>query len=558
MGKTYILGNEQSMSWGGNLGTLTIISSLSTNDSWDIHNFVCTALKDATPNDRIIIDLDATPDGVLSLTIAMYIRLSVADLKEIALLPILLVSYTSIIQFLNLGECSQFFLSRSGYAFCSPEEAPTAIQNMERIPLEKYNSHFLDCIPIRPDSTIGSHSMANQWGADVLYRLINNTNVAPNETISKEKAKLYYKYIFLKTTGIASIINGDTNHKITPDKPRLAMSKKILLIDDEAQKSWADVIRKWLFGAAVDVCDNDISIYEDIPDNIRTKIEQDYYDLYLLDLRLRGTKEDNIYNAEEFSGMKVLRKLKSINIGNQVIIITASNKAWNMKALLDAGADGYYIKESPEQQLPLEFSENNFASFKKDVIKALEHNGYKRKLYRRICSLIWYVETSLNNDSDLANVISASIRSSLKQIMSAKTKDDFAYAYLALFQVIECICQDYVKRGKRSDNWLINHDIPLHSYKTEGYTTVKQSMITREHPSIKERITAIYIEVGGQNDARFIRENIGLAIDRRNAFVHNDTAKLSRTNISQIYTENGFIDLLDVVEKILKTICSDV
>jgi DNA-binding NarL/FixJ family response regulator len=29
-------------------------------------------------------------------------------------------------------------------------------------------------------------------------------------------------------------------------------------------------------------------------------------------------------------------------------MFTASNKAWNMKALLDAGADGYYIKESPE------------------------------------------------------------------------------------------------------------------------------------------------------------------------------------------------------------------
>ena len=50
-------------------------------------------------------------------------------------------------------------------------------------------------------------------------------------------------------------------------------------------------------------------------------------------LRLNGAAEDGQLVPEEFSGYKVLRRIKELNRGNQVIMLTASNKAWNLKAL---------------------------------------------------------------------------------------------------------------------------------------------------------------------------------------------------------------------------------
>lgn len=49
----------------------------------------------------------------------------------------------------------------------------------------------------------------------------------------------------------------------------------------------------------------------------------------------------------EYSGAKILDEIKSDNFGTQVIMYTASNKSWNMRELIGKGADGFYIKESP-------------------------------------------------------------------------------------------------------------------------------------------------------------------------------------------------------------------
>lgn len=71
---------------------------------------------------------------------------------------------------------------------------------------------------------------------------------------------------------------------------------------------------------------------------------------------MNGVQEEKVLSPNEFSGMKILKAIKAANQGIQVIMFTASNKAWNMKALLDAGADGYYIKESPEFAFPNSYS----------------------------------------------------------------------------------------------------------------------------------------------------------------------------------------------------------
>lgn len=530
------------------MGEVTMISSLTVNDSLNVHNFVLSALKDAAPDDKIVIDLDATDNGVLSLALAMHIRLSVADIKELAFLPILLVSYFPLTSFLKLGEYSQFFLSRLGYAFCSPDEVPVAVNNIEPLTADSYNSCFLDCVQIHPDATVGRHSMANQWGADVLYRLLGGNAVATNENIRKEKTKLYYKYIYLKTTGVACVLRGGQTDENKAKSMLNAVGKKILLIDDEAQKGWADVLRKWLFGASIDVIDREVSTYEELPEDVRAKISSDYYDLYLLDLRLLGNKEDDIYDAEEFSGMKILRRIKVINRGNQVIMMTASNKAWNMKALLDAGADGYYIKESPELQLPKSFSENNFGAFKKEVLLSLSDRAYKKNVYRNVIKLVNDIRDSEKFSGDFEADMTTTLESSLNQVMTADSPKDFAFAFVTLFQALEHICQHYVS-GEQGC-WVVNGVEPLCYYNIKCKYALRQGEITKDYPSVKDRLIAISYVVCGFHESRFLKD-VEMAVSRRNAFVHNDNEKLKNEELDKIHTAEGYRQLLKVVNEIV-------
>ena len=546
MEKTYIFGSESSKVWCSKLGELIQIPTLSINDNSAIHNFIVDNIKNLSPNSKFVLDLDST-NPALILTLALHIRLSIVDIKEKAFAPILLVSDFSLQSFLSLGECSQFFLSQSGYAFCLPEEVRPAINAIKGITVDGYVEEFLSQIQIHPDATIGNHSMANQWGADVLYRIVCKDDSEETEQIKKEKTKLYYKYIYLKTVPIKDVLSDKATKIYRRNEMCNATQKKILLIDDEAEKGWASVMKNWLFGyAAFDVVNQQIEKYEDIPEDIKKKISKDYYDLYLLDLRLRGVQEEGVYEAEGFSGMKVLRSIKALNVGNQVIIMTASNKAWNMKSLLDAGADGYYIKESPELQLPKSFSEANFRSFSRDVKKSLD-SGYKKVIYKEIIDLKRDILSSTKICA-VANEIISIMASAQNQLQRALSKNDFAYSYLSLFQVLELISRDFITPDSGTRNaWLVNNDTPLYYYETDGHIPVRQGIILEEWPSIKRKITGIYVDVCGGADCRFLRENLFLDVDRRNAFVHNDNVELADPRIAKVFSADGFIHLLSTI-----------
>ena len=301
MAKIYTFGNESSKVWCSKLGELIQIQTLVINDNSAIHNFVVDNVNQLSADSKFIFDLDAA-DPALILTFALHIRLSVRDIGDRAFAPILLVSYLPLQSFLSLGECSQFFLSQSGYAFCSPDEVQPAVEAIKGITAEGYEEEFLSQIQIHPDATTGTHSMANQWGADVLNRIVRKDDSVETEQIKEEKKKLYYKYIYLKTVPIKDILDGATTRGLRRNEMCNATQKKILLIDDEADKGWTAVMKNWFFGyAAFDVVNQQIKGYEDMPEEVKKKISEDYYDLYFLDLRLCGIQEDGIYEAEEFS-----------------------------------------------------------------------------------------------------------------------------------------------------------------------------------------------------------------------------------------------------------------
>ncbi|MDZ7720323.1 MAG: hypothetical protein U5K72_16020 [Balneolaceae bacterium] len=90
------------------------------------------------------------------------------------------------------------------------------------------------------------------------------------------------------------------------------------------------------------IIDESVYDYSELTDSSKKMIESGDFDLFLVDLRLKGDLEENL-NTTKLSGSKIAKKIKTKNKGNQVVVFTASNKAWNMKALLEMYEDGYDI-----------------------------------------------------------------------------------------------------------------------------------------------------------------------------------------------------------------------
>ena len=77
---------------------------------------------------------------------------------------------------------------------------------------------------------------------------------------------------------------------------------------------------------------------------------------------------------------QLLEKLKKFNPSIPIIIFTASNKVWNLQKLTELGADGYFVKEAPENAEIPDFSKHNFKSFEKTVREAYK-KGQLLKAY---------------------------------------------------------------------------------------------------------------------------------------------------------------------------------
>ncbi len=149
---------------------------------------------------------------------------------------------------------------------------------------------------------------------------------------------------------------------------------RILLIDDNANKGWKQIIEK-----VFPVPDLKVAVAIN-PQEAETKIE-DVFDLIFLDVRL-SEQDHDVTKPTEFTGYKSLKKIKNDflnpNFSTPIILMTATNKIWNVDAFRNYGVDGYYIKEHPNYVFDKETSKQNYDNLKRKFIE-LKEVGQKRK-----------------------------------------------------------------------------------------------------------------------------------------------------------------------------------
>lgn len=513
-----------------------------------IHIFI-SKIKGVTPQiQKIVIPVRLGEDSnYLGLKFGLHLRLT-KELGVLRFIPIIFVSVETrneIIadQIENDKEKTATLLFTPGVKLVTAFELHAAIDSFnETINESILAQHVLPKLMIANQRELG-HQLANEWG---VFRLAKFAGIDLKDL--QLPSDLYFKYQFTKT---------DLN--LIPDgKPRIGLEPggcNALLIDDQAEKGWQEVVLHILKSRINQHSSTlkSLTTYEDA--NNYTRYED--HDIVFLDLRLKPEEDRaaDFMAIEDLSGYKLLGKIKTINRGIQVIVLTASNKAWNMKKMLDEGADGYFIKESPDVPISDEASRENYTSLVKAINRAFQRK-YLRNIFqeaRAIYEKLMVLKENGIYDEDFLNELGNQIDTSLDMHYNAKSKEQFAYAFVTLYLAIEILNKQQVDPEGISQNplikkWKLSSGEYLLNWQwnpLQRKYTSSQEIEDKNKPPEWVKLAGLYFQEWRGTDHSFITK-IYHQINMRNHFIHKDS------NLNQdIFIPKAFIELFSVVKKII-------
>lgn len=249
---------------------------------------------------------------------------------------------------------------------------------------------------------------------------------------------------------------------------------KYLLIDDDAYKGWAQVLKAIIIKeigpdvvieAAIDKKEADIQLKKE-------------WDVIFLDLRF-GEGDYGRTRPEDLSGAKILREnirnRNAVNFATPVIIFTASRKIWNIDRMIDLGADSYFIKESPYDQPDESFSQLNYLRFVKVIREYLDVGRKRKYFWNSTLQMIKSLNSTISNNN---------IRKRIEEKLLiaygflSGTSREFentnflfakeAFAFLVYFSLFE-----EISKANYARNWKDKTDINWRILNTDEYLVKK-------------------------------------------------------------------------------------
>lgn len=543
MAKILILGNNPDKVWIKNLGLPTVsVPNISIGRIADIVDLI---KKLPTDLDCVVIDSDSlnSENPELPLDIALYIRMMLLDCLKTALSKIVIVSDLTIDSFMGYGVKSMILMTK-GLILTDGENIGYAVEDADALTPSEYIDGFLSLIKVEPQEKVeGRHSIANEWGAEVLAKIITNgkTSIGNKNT----KYSLYFLYSTLTSLtakDIENIINSNCGYDYKGNTP-VAQPFNYLLIDDEAKKGWQSVLEIMLPNAQGIVFDGKITEYNQLPESIRNDLKRNKIDLIFLDLRMNGVDEESISIPDKFSGMKILKSIKSLNPGLQIIMLTATNKSWNLKALIDAGADGYYMKEAPEYHFPISYSEQNYTTLKTEIEKCLQ-KSFLKDVYRKIEKI-----DLPSSFSDLERLIKNQLLLSFDLIKKANTTTEYSFAYIALEQVFEFVAESLYTEEGSGNEWRCCLLDSNGNKKKYNIRYLRNYFYIGNVPTTTPmwiKIASIYYVVFNGSDSEFAK-NVQSDIKLRNDYIHdNNKPVITLDDYQNLF--DSVIDLISVFQ----------
>ncbi len=544
----------------------------------DCHDWSTNQLKGKSVK-KIIIPLSLSfqndsPINTEGLNIALNIRLNYELSKQERLTPIILLSdfdfeNTLKINHFNNESNPQNLLFTKGVELSSFDSEEIE-QKLSKTNVFLDNEYFniLNKLKIISKAQIGKHSIANAWGCFKLAQAIEygfEKEIFKNDNIVSHLKSIYAKYLICQNESY------QINKNFIDLNPLKCNNKKILFIDDQADEGWSIIMKRVFSNAEITIIDS--AKYK----NSDTKLFHDFngfyadcqaqigkaWDLILIDLRLHPEEEDldqQTVNPKEFKGYKLIKQFFEKNPGYQIMLTTASNKIWNINSVLDLGVSSFYIKESPEYNFTISDTKKHYEIFKENVQNCFDRN-YLRKIYDEIESLKIKIDCS-TCQTDFKDLIKNQFDLSYNMLLVASSKQQFAFAYITLYMIIELINEEFVSSESvtESDNqfkrWKIENQ-PLKDWKfvSGQYIAEIDSSVKGNKPPEWQKMAGLYFQKWNQNDQAFINEIYHL-IEKRNGFIHNKKVILDKRDRNgylnhDIYEYSGFEKLLDSITKII-------
>ena len=518
----------------------------------DISNFISSNL-DHVKYDNIFIPLayGKSLSDYNGLRLATSIRCTVCvnQLSRIFIYGFVGIDYLVNNQYFNILKTKNVFLtSFSKKAFSDHANKPLVFYNEDELSREIAKLKLE-----APKNYADHHSIANEWA---IYRWAKCLDLELTEELEhlfqNISSNLYFKY--LKTV-----------YPIQPsdiiEYNRLSINKigdsKILLIDDEAEKGWNELIAFLLddindiqsdfLGTGFKICNSD-----EIISNSLNKIKQDDIDVVILDYKLNYEDfEQSIPN--EITSVKLLKEIKKFNYGIQVIVFSATNKIWDLQILQKAGADGFILKESIENSLSKDFTKNSINSFI-DLVNKILKRVFLKKLFSSLSEIQKNLITlDFEDGTEYHNFIRGIYKQVEIIIEAAKlidldNKSTLDIAFLNCYNLLEQFKNKYYLKDKKYNYFLGIDELKLKRYKPHENGVIDEGLFTpnnlNDKPSFFHVLTALivdYFKICNINDG--IIEKLIIIKKNRNDFIHNDKEHLDTNDLLLI------IDLIKIVTK---------
>ncbi|GGZ35771.1 hypothetical protein GCM10007049_31270 [Echinicola pacifica] len=411
-------------------------------------------------------------------------------------------------------------------------EHQKGIERLQLSPPANYQSH---------------HSIDNELALQRWSKYLKCDDKIP-EVKEKLQTGLYFKY--------HRVLN-PLNSSGTGSTYLISGKGKVLLVDDEAEKGWADFY-SYFFQNNVNnksiefealALDFKSLIQQDIIEAARRKVEQFDADVVLLDLRLCDMDFDAAPQPKpkDLTGYKILEEIKKINKGNQVIITTASNKVWNYQSTYEIGANGYIVKRHDSDVA------EDIKNLKNTIQSAVERADYLKVTWSLTYSLKDSLDRAIRDkklDNRFGRELILILDSSFNLYDNASTPNDFAYAYLSLFKCLELVTNELT--FQEDGTWMIIGPEHLKHFRfdedTFTYQEISSASFKNNLPSIFEKITGLCFQLWNYEQIEV--QKLYYSIRRRNEFIHPSENKLPTTLKSEcdkIFMPDGYSVLLNQI-----------
>lgn len=308
-----------------------------------------------------------------------------------------------------------------------------------------------------PQNYEDSHSIANEWA---IYRWANATDSedsAIEKITNTIKSNLYFKHLTtIYPPSDIKLIKEDRlkfRDQLSGISDGLLEQKdiNILYVDDEADKGWYEIMANIIYDVnninGFDYLGESLKALsqQEIIDQVVNRVKEDSANIVLLDFRLHKKDHDS-HSIEDITSVQILKKIKAFNPGIQVIVFSATNKVWNLLALQKYGADGFVIKESPENSKDPSFTERTIDNFINTMSVCIS-NRYKKEIYQSVSKLNCKLKEDAKKhivDKGFQKAVELFYAIACLSLPKYVEDQNFDHSFMNFFRIIEAVANEQI------------------------------------------------------------------------------------------------------------------